>query len=473
MKSRLMSLGMLIFILSVLLVQSGIAATVDGHAYKDGQTDHSGITIDLEPLPSIPSIGVTGLLLLLAGITLFLSRKHTHRVVIPMLICLVAGFCCIGYAGYLATTQTNTAGEYSFTDMEPGDYSIDASAPGYYPEHIGSFTVIEGANTPPEITLYPMGTPTPSATALLTQTPTSTPTQTPTNTSIPAGYLISIDTIVGNMRHVPAGTFTQGSPETEACRLIGETQFTHILTRDLAVMETEVTRQMWSDLLLVQPSLPGDPTHVTFSPSMIHPVQQNTWYEAVLFANLLSVQNGYTPCYYRDSGFTDVVDSGDYINDDHSCDFDSNGYRLATEGEWEYFCRAGTVGAFSCNETNYTSGTCGSPYCQSGEFPILEQHAVFCSNASTISEPVGSFLSNPWNLKDLHGNVMEWCWDWVGIYPVGPESDYAGVGSSSNRVLRSGGWDDWAKYCRSAQRFGGPPGYRSFYQGFRLLRSTN
>jgi len=509
MKNRLMQMGMLFLILTVLLVQGGLAATVDGHAYKDGQTDHSGITIDLEPVALTPTLGGMGLLLLLAGMTLFMFRRKSRTVVGPMVICLVAGISCVVYAGYLATTVTNSAGEYDFADVEPGDYSIDASAPGYYPEHIASFTVIEGANTAPDITLYPMETPTPAATDTPvptdtstftpTMTPTSTPTETPTNTptetptmtptstptetptSTPiatstqpsAGDLISVDNIVGNMRYVPAGTFTQGSPGTEPCRYSNETQFTHTLTRNLTVMETEVTRQMWADLLGEPHSHPADPSHTTYSPTLAHPLQQNTWYESVLFANLLSLENGYTRCYYTDAGFGTPVDATNYTTGPFYCDFDADGYRLATEGEWEYFTRAGTTGPFSCDEPNYTDATCGSPYCVSGEFPVLEQYAVFCANDPETTVVAGSKLANPWNLKDVHGNVFEWCWDWHGTYPSGPETDYEGAGSGSSRVVRGGAWGDDAQSCRSAARYILTPGGRSYFLGVRFLRSID
>jgi len=94
------------------------------------------------------------------------------------------------------------------------------------------------------------------------------------------------------MRYVPARTFNQGSPGNEPCREINETAFSHVLTRTIAVMETEVTRQMWADLRLVRPVLPPDPTNVSFGGGMTNPTQNMTWKETILFANLLSLQNG-------------------------------------------------------------------------------------------------------------------------------------------------------------------------------------
>jgi len=300
-------------------------------------------------------------------------------------------------------------------------------------------------------------------------TPTPPPI-TPTPPPYQPGDIFSVDAIVGNMRFVPAGTFTQGSPSSEACRDTDETQFNHTLIRNIAVMQTEVTRQMWADLRAVQPSLPADPTNTMYGSGMTNPTQNMSWYETVLFANLLSLQNGLTRCYYKNSSFTDPVTSSNYTSDIFYCNFAANGYRLLSEGEWEYAARAGTTTPFSCNETNYTSGNCNS--CTPGAHPTLEQYAVYCANDTLKSEPVGSKLSNPWNLKDMHGNVWEWCWDWYATYP-GNTTDYSGPGSGSHRVSRGGYWHSYAQYCRSARRYYYPPGDRGGTFGFRLARTIN
>jgi len=484
-------LGMLLFTL-VMFIHSGLAATVDGHAYKDGATDHSGITINLDALPPIPTIGGLGLIFLLSGISLFLFRNRRQKVFVPMLICIALGLSCITYAVYFATSVTNTVGEYGFTSVDPGGYSIDASAPGYYPAHISSFTVIDGANTAPDLTLYPIptltptinltSTPTETPTVTPTETPTntptpiptSTPTATPTNTPIPGGYLISTDNIVGNMRYVPGGTFTQGSAGSEPCRNSTETQFSHILTQNIAVMQTEVTRQMWADLKAAQPSLPMDPTNSGFGSGMNNPVQTVSWYEVVLFSNLLSLENGLMCVYYLDSGYTIQLDATNYTTGPVYVNSGANGYRLATEGEWEYFCRAGTTGPFSCPEDNYTSGTCSSCAASDWQSPTsneeLWDHAVFCANNSGISESVCSKHLNPWNLSDVHGNVWEWCWDWHGTLPSGSVTDYVGVATGTRLVVRGGSWENDAEECRSANRIHFLPNYGHYIIGFRLVR---
>ncbi|MBN2384009.1 formylglycine-generating enzyme family protein, partial [bacterium] len=283
-----------------------------------------------------------------------------------------------------------------------------------------------------------------------------------------SGELLSVDAIVGNMRSVCQGTFIQGSPTDEPCRIFNETQFIHTLTRNIAVMETEVTRQMWADLQAVQPTLPADPTNTSYGSGMSNPVNMPTWYETILFANLLSLQNGLDRCYYTDVSLTVPVDATNYTTSPIYCDFGTSGYRLLSEGEWEYAARALTTTPFSCNETNYTSENCGE--CTAGTHPTLEQYAVYCANEMGTSEPVGSKLPNPWNLSDMHGNVWEWCWDWNGTYPTGM-TDHTGPISGTQRVLRGGSWEDEAH--RSASRYSSSPNSRGYMFGFRLARSVN
>jgi len=419
-----------------------LAATVNGNAFKDGQTAHSGITIQLETLPGVPALGFAGAAVLLCAASLLLCRKRRQAAGAASIVLVIAGLSCIAYAFATYTTTTNLSGAYSLTAVEPGDYRLDASAPGYYPEQRVPVSIVDGANTIPNITLYPFP---------------------------PPGTLFSTDPIVGNMRFIPAGTFTQGSPADEPCRNANELQFTHTLTRNLAVMETEITRQMWTDLRAAQPDLPPDPSSTAYSPTMNHPVQNNMWYEAVLFANLLSFQNGYTRCYYADAGFTNPITSLNYTTGPFYCNFAANGYRLPSEGEWEYFTRAGTTTAFSCNETNYTGGNC--EFVPAGTHPTLEQYCVYCANGQGTTAVVGSKLANPWNLKDVHGNAYEWCWDWLAPYPSLSATDYVGPESGSDRTLRGGSYEHRTRQVRSAFRNYVWPSYRHQSLGFRLVRT--
>lgn len=284
-----------------------------------------------------------------------------------------------------------------------------------------------------------------------------------------AGDLYSTDNIVGKMRFVPAGVFTQGSPTNEPGRNPDENQFTHFLTKNIAVMETAVTKQMWADLKLVQTSLPPDPNNPSLYFAWDAPVHSMTWYLAILFANLLSVENGLTPCYYKDSRFTVMVDVTNYKSGGFFCNFEANGYRLPTEGEREYFARAGTTGVFSIDEPNYSEATCS--VCSPGSLPSLESVSWFCTDGAMT---VGSKGANPWNLKDVHGNVMEWCWDYYGPYPANNATDFRGAALGDLRVMRGGAWPFNARLARSAHRFSRMPHFRLDASiGLRLVRTIS
>ena len=298
------------------------------------------------------------------------------------------------------------------------------------------------------------------------------------NLPLLAGDLSDISPIVGVMIFAPAGTFTQGSPSDEPCRTASgtgmELQFNHTFTRNIAVMATEVTQQMWQDLRSAQPSLPQDPTDLSYGSGASRPVQNLTWHEAILFANLLSVEQAADRAYFTDSSFTVPVDSTNYSTYPLYCDFVSSGYRLPTEGEWEYLCRAGTTAPFSVAEPSYTAGYCS--LCTAGLLRRLESVAVFCANVpSNWTLPAATLAPSPWNLYDMHGNVAEWCWDSHSSsynYPVGEATDYS-MNDPTNtlRVERGGSHGHDANNCRSAHRNFAAKGDRTYTRGFRLVRT--
>ncbi|MBN1880310.1 SUMF1/EgtB/PvdO family nonheme iron enzyme [bacterium] len=286
--------------------------------------------------------------------------------------------------------------------------------------------------------------------------PLATPTPTPA--------VFELDVV-----YIAPGSFIQGSPDAEPCRWEGEgPQHQVTLTRGFNMMTTEVTRQLWADLAAVQSSLPTDPSS-EFSPSMDHPADQVLWYEAILFANLLSIQNGMTQCYYSDEAFTAPITSDDYLYGPFFCNFGASGYRLPTEAEWEYAARAGTTGIFSCEELNFSGATCF--VCAPGSFTTLEQHAVFCANYPGGAAVSGSKLQNPWGLFDIHGNLAEWCWDWMSDYTADPIIDPTGAATGFNRIAKSGAWTGYPSTVRSAWRGPAAPDSRSVI-GFRLIQTV-
>ena len=126
--------------------------------------------------------------------------------------------------------------------------------------------------------------------------------------------------------------------------------------------------------------------------------------------------------------------------------------RLPTEAEWEYACRAGTTGKCAGNG-------------------VLDDMGWYNDNSGSKTHPVGMKRANAWGFHDMHGNVWEWCGDWYGNYG-GNATDPTGPASGSYRVLRGGCWLNFARDCRSANRFRFGPGYRSGIFGFRLCCSA-
>ena len=197
------------------------------------------------------------------------------------------------------------------------------------------------------------------------------------------------------------------------------------------------------------------------SPDPYHPVQQVDWDDAVLFCNWLSVKSGLEPCYLRNVPSEDPAKKngllGKMIPDNNPAqkinwriNTVGSGYRLPTEAEWEYGCRAGTT-------TAYTIGN---------DENRLRDRAVYQSSKSSS---VGSKQPNGWGLFDMPGNVFEWCHDEFGLYGVDAAIDPMGpLNGGSYRVYRGGSWYFGASDCRSAFRAGRTPDDRYSYLGFRL-----
>jgi formylglycine-generating enzyme required for sulfatase activity len=133
-------------------------------------------------------------------------------------------------------------------------------------------------------------------------------------------------------------------------------------------------------------------------------------------------------------------------------------YRLPTEAEWEYACRAGTTTKYSFGDDDTQLG----------------DYAWFSKNSRDRTHPVGGKKPNAWGLYDMHGNVWEWCQDWYGAYPSGTVTDPTGATSGSDRVNRGGSWDLTALICRSTHRYGGlNPSIRFSSRGFRVCLSLS
>ena len=168
----------------------------------------------------------------------------------------------------------------------------------------------------------------------------------------------------------------------------------------------------------------SDPSHFK-NPK--HPLDQMNWTDAALYCNERSLAEGLEPCY-----------------DDQTwkCNFQANGYRLPTEAEWEYACRAGT-------STKYSFGN---------DVRKLKAYAWFAANSSGKTHPVGTKRPNPWGLYDMHGNVAEWCSDFYSenYYKQSPQENPKGLAKGQERVLRGGAWNWSADSLRSSYRASDP-----------------
>jgi formylglycine-generating enzyme required for sulfatase activity len=219
----------------------------------------------------------------------------------------------------------------------------------------------------------------------------------------------------------PPGTFLMGSPPSELERDDDEQQHQVTLTRGFWLGVTPVTQAQWQAVLGSNPSdFQGDD----------RPVEQVSWDDCREFCKKLAERDG-------------------------------KPYRLPTEAEWEYACRAGTTTPFYFGETISTDqANYGGNYtCGKGKKGKCRQETT----------PVGSFPANAWGLCDLHGNVWEWCQDWYGPYPKGDIKDPQRSESGDARVVRSGSWRDDPGYCRAARRYWFAAGYRYDFVGCRLV----
>ncbi|MDR2518404.1 MAG: formylglycine-generating enzyme family protein [Spirochaetaceae bacterium] len=243
----------------------------------------------------------------------------------------------------------------------------------------------------------------------------------------------------GRFVKISGGTFTMGTPASEAGRDQDEIQ-RRTTVRDFYLSACEVTQEEYEAVMGVNPSYFKSPT------SGAYPVEQVSWFEAVEYCNKRSLQEGLTPAYVINRGTVVWNQSAD-------------GYRLPTEAEWEYACRAGTTAAFytgarfTADEGNYD-----------GTYTYNRSAAGVYRERPT---PAGSFKPNSWGLFDMHGNVYEWCWDWYRPY----DDDNARAAPPGHRIIRGGSWYSAPRYLRSGNRAQAAPEARAYYLGFRLARS--
>ena len=214
---------------------------------------------------------------------------------------------------------------------------------------------------------------------------------------------------------IPAGTFMMGNTQHTADDEVAETlQHQVRISRPFYLGVYQVTQAQYQKVMGRNPSQFKEPSR---------PVENVSWQDAAAFCKKLSVM---------ELGFFK--------------------YRLPTEAEWEYACRAGTTTQYSCGDE-------------------LTSEYAWISNNSDETHPVGLKLANAWGLYDMHGNVYEWCQDWYdkAYYTKSPMDDPEGPITGSLRVCRGGGWNEQGRFCNSADRSSDRPIHRYYDLGFRTV----
>jgi len=232
---------------------------------------------------------------------------------------------------------------------------------------------------------------------------------------------------------VKPGTFLMGSPRDETHRDRDEVRHEVTLTRPYYMQATEVTIEQWQSVM-------GKKFFGRRKGSPDQPVTKVSWYDCMDFIEKLNKKGEGT-------------------------------YRLPTEAEWEYGCRAGTQSAYFWGETM----NCGHAMCCNNPLKCEKCIPQVRSMGLPVGEPapVKSYQPNAWGLYDMHGNVWEWCQDWYGAYETGKTTDPRGPENGDKRVRRGGSWYKYGWYGRSANRNLGHPAIKLDTTGFRVVREVD
>ena len=255
------------------------------------------------------------------------------------------------------------------------------------------------------------------------------------------------------LKLIPAGRFKMGSPEDDksASNHLDEKPLHEVtLTRPFYLGVYEVTQGEFNQITgrgySYFSAVGAGKSQVEGLATDRLPVDTVSWLETIQFCNKLSVKEGLKPFYDIDGNRARVSDWG------------GEGYRLPTEAEWEYACRAGTTTRF----------------CFGDDEKLIGEQAWHAQNSSGRTHPVGEKKPNPFGLFDMHGNNWEWCWDWYDAKYYNSESasvDPKGPEAGDSHVHRGGSWMNRVLDLRSAMRRAGAPAERYGFYGFRVARN--
>ncbi len=264
-----------------------------------------------------------------------------------------------------------------------------------------------------------------------------------------------VESVEADMVSVEGGSFLMGSKNNED----NETPVHEVTVGDFYMLNTEVTQKLYREVMGVNVShFKGDD----------NPVEEVSWYDAVVFCNKLSVLAGLTPAYTLDgSDDTETWGNIPRIDADEAEKArwntiawkpDANGYRLPTEAEWEYAAKGGIYAAF---ETIYSGSNVITDVAWNADDPSGKTHEVATKAPNTLG------------LFDMSGNVWEWVWDWYGNYHVSDSDNPKGATSdvTGRKMRRGGSINSDAVFCRNANRASSVPELRGVDLGFRIVRS--
>ena len=294
------------------------------------------------------------------------------------------------------------------------------------------------------------------------------------------------------MVKIEGGSFKMGTLQTEPDRKEDENMRVnpYVTLSDFRMSKYQITQKQYRTVMGNNPSIFKDkllPKEVTTENNL--PVENVTWYHAIVFCNKLSIREGLTPVYSIPSIESSNPDQWGIIPsssnnarwDAIKINQDADGYRLPTEAQWEYACRAGTTTMYWTGDTeisltgkaNVADVACLEIDLYAYWNTIKNWTVINIYDGFSEIAPVGSFAPNAWGLYDMLGNVWEWCWDWYteSYNNAGENHNPHGAVSGTSRVLRGGSWGGYGEYLRTAYRLYTFPYHKGDVIGFRVARN--
>jgi formylglycine-generating enzyme required for sulfatase activity len=281
------------------------------------------------------------------------------------------------------------------------------------------------------------------------KSPTKTDLPNPTITPTPKDTMILIDN--GGFSIGSSAVGGMGSDESPS----------HPVNLSPYFIDTiEVTQSEYFSLTQKNPSY--------FNNDSLKPVENVTWFDAVLFCNARSKRDRFDSVYSYDSIVGNAYNGcSNLIN--LQINYTKNGYRLPTEAEWENGCRSETNSIFYWG--NGTSTRADTLAADSNAVYYNNSYKLGAQNSAYGTHAVASLKPNPSGLYDMSGNVLEWCNDYYGNYVSGEQTNPSGPSSGTEKVLRGGSWGNPLANIRSASRYRMLPQNKSYFAGFRCVRA--